>query len=172
MNARASSAIAAAAAPSLQGLEPVVDEGTRIVVLGSFPGGASLAAAQYYAHPQNHFWRIVGAVLDLPLREWPYERRLQALLERGIGLWDAYAACDREGSLDSAIRNAQPNMFKRLLDAAPELERVLHNGKTSGRFAPAFAEHGLDVRVLPSTSPANASWTFEAKLDAWRAALT
>jgi len=160
------------AAPALRGLAPVLDRHSRIVILGSFPGGASLAAAQYYAHPQNQFWRILGAVLDAPLSSLPYAQRLDVLLSHNVGLWDVYDACDREGSLDSAIRNARPNEFAQLLALAPQLQRVCHNGKASGRFAPQLQALGLQTHVLPSTSPANASWRFEAKLAAWRQALT
>ncbi|HEU4622883.1 MAG TPA: DNA-deoxyinosine glycosylase [Burkholderiaceae bacterium] len=156
----------------MHGLAPVIDATTRLVILGSFPGGASLAAAQYYAHPQNHFWRIVGTVLGEPLVSMPYTQRLECLLARQIGLWDVYQACDREGSLDSAIRNARVNDFAQMLTRAPELSRVCHNGKASARFAPVLESLGLQTRVLPSTSPANASWSFEAKLAVWREALS
>lgn len=157
--------------PRLRGLPPVADARTRVVILGSFPGAASLAAREYYAHPQNQFWRIVGEVIGQPLPALAYRDRLAAMLEAGLGLWDVYASCTREGSLDSAIRAATPNDFQRLRRLAPHLLRVCHNGKTSGRFAPAFADDAVEVCVFPSTSPAYASLRYEDKRAQWAAAL-
>src|SRR5689334_3593579 len=90
-------------APELAGLPPVIDRHTRLVVLGSFPSVASLAAGQYYAHPRNHFWPILSALWGVDLRVLPYPQRLKDVLRRGLGIWDVYARCRREGSLDSAI---------------------------------------------------------------------
>jgi TDG/mug DNA glycosylase family protein len=152
----------------LAGLPAIVNQDTKILILGSFPGEASLQASQYYAHPRNQFWNLLSAVLDMDLRQLPYPMRLQALQARHIGLWDVIAACAREGSLDSAIRHAQSNDFSRLKHQCPKLVRVCFNGKTSGKFAPQFAEAGFETLVLPSSSPANAQWSFEEKLSAWR----
>ena len=154
----------------LAGLPPVIATGTRLVVLGSFPGVASLAAGQYYGHPRNHFGPIAGNLLGLPLAAMPYAERLAVLRERGVGLWDVYAACRRVGSLDSAIREPQPNDLARLQQLAPGLRAVAHNGGESARTMRLTAALGLAVFKLPSTSPANASWSFERKLAAWRAA--
>ena len=88
----------------LQGLPPAIGASTRLVVLGSFPGVASLQAQQYYAHPRNHFWPILSALWNTDLKALPYAERLQQMLARGLGLWDVYASCEREGSLDSAIQ--------------------------------------------------------------------
>jgi len=155
----------------LTGLAPVVAPQSRILILGSFPGAASLAAGQYYAHRQNRFWPIVGEVLGRNLVALDYAARLAALRDAGLALWDVYAACEREGSLDSAIRLAEPNDFAALRQQAPGLARICHNGKTSGRFAEHWRSLGFDVRVLPSTSPANASIPHATKLAAWRDAL-
>jgi len=155
----------------LHGLPPVVDPQTRVMVLGSFPGGASLAAGQYYAHPRNQFWRILGEVLEIDLVALAYGRRLEHLLAARIGLWDVYGACERAGSLDAAIRNAQPNDFAGLLACTPSLERVCHNGQASARFARRFQSLDLEVRILPSTSPAHAARSYAQKLTLWREAL-
>jgi hypoxanthine-DNA glycosylase len=161
-----------AAAPlRLTGLPPLVSRNTRLLVLGSFPGAASLARQQYYAHAQNHFWKILQAIWPgSPLATGPdsYRGRCEWLLERGLGLWDVYASCEREGSLDSAIRNAQVNDFAGLKGHCPRLELIAHNGGESFRHAKYTATLGLPVYRLPSTSPANASWSFERKLAAWR----
>jgi len=153
----------------LQGFPPVIAHNTHTLLLGSFPGEASLAAAQYYAHPRNQFWRLLGAVLgEMALHELPYHARLACVLRYGIGIWDVLDACRREGSLDSAIRNAQPNDFASLRDHAPRLKKICFNGKTAGRFAHVIAQAGYDTLILPSSSPANARLSFDGKLALWR----
>lgn len=146
-----------AGAPALRGLPPVIDAGIETLILGSFPSPASLGARQYYAHPRNHFWPILGLALGEPLVELPYRERLERVLAHGIGIWDVLGACDREGSLDAAIRNRVPNDFARLRRRAPALRLVLFNGTTAGRHAPDLAAAGYATVVLPSTSPAHAS---------------
>ena len=153
----------------LQGLAPVVTPTTRLVVLGSFPGRASLAAQQYYGHPRNHFWPILSALWSVDLPAMDYESRLATIRARGLGLWDVYAACRREGSLDSAIEDARCNDLASLKTIAPSLSAIAHNGGESARAMKASAALGVAVVKLPSTSPANASWSFERKLAAWRA---
>ena len=154
--------------PLLTGLAPVIAPDTRILVLGSFPGAASLAAQQYYAHPRNQFWKLVGALVGEDLYGLPYEERLPRLLAHRFGLWDVLAACEREGSLDSAIRKPAANDFERLHKLCPQLETVGFNGQASGKFAPQFAEAGYRTVVLPSSSPAHMAMTFEQKLAVWR----
>ena len=155
--------------PLLEGLPPVFSCRTQLVVLGSFPGQASLQAREYYAHPRNQFWPLLSALWGLDLRALPYAQRLAALLERGLGVWDVYAACRRAGSLDSAIRDARPNDLALLRRRAPGLRAVAHNGGESARSMRVTRELGVAVHRLPSSSPANASWSFERKLQAWRA---
>lgn len=157
--------------PRLQGLPPVLARHTRCIVLGSFPGEASLARQQYYGHPRNHFWPLLAAVWGVDLVAMPYRRRLAEVRRRGLGIWDVYASCRRDGSLDADIEVAELNDFARLMRRAPHLQLVLHNGGESARAARVLASLGLATRRLPSTSPANASWSFERKLAAWRAAM-
>lgn len=155
----------------LNALPPLVNSDTRLLILGSFPGVASLRAQQYYGHPQNHFWRILQAI-------WPFEAgntgaisyqiRSEWLLSKKLGLWDVYASCEREGSLDSNIRHAVLNDFAGLRQLCPHLEAIAHNGGESFKHARHSSALGLPVYRLPSTSPANASWSFERKLAAWR----
>lgn len=154
--------------PSLACLSPVVDHDTQILILGSFPGAASLAAQQYYGHPRNQFWSLLSAVLNDDLVGLNYGDRLQRLLSHRIGLWDVIANCERSGSLDSAIRNPQHNDFTALKRRVPQLGRICFNGKTSGKFAPDFNQAGFQTLVLPSSSPANAQFSFSEKLAAWR----
>ena len=158
----------------LTGLAPVVSRQTRLLVLGSFPGAASLAAQQYYAHPRNQFWPIVTALLATDPQAVcaaSYKERCAWLLSVGLGLWDVYAACEREGSLDAQIRNAQPNDFARLRSLCPQLKAIAHNGGESFKHARQTAALGVPIVRLPSTSPANASWSVERKRAAWRAVL-
>lgn len=152
----------------LAGFGPVVGPRTRLMVLGSFPGVASLAQRQYYAHPRNQFWPILSALWRLDLRALPYPERLEVLRERGLGLWDVYARVRREGSLDSAIEAAELNDLAGLRRIAPGLEAVAHNGAESARTMRRLQALGFAVHRLPSTSPANAGWSFERKLAAWR----
>lgn len=151
----------------LQGLAPVFGPHTRLLVLGSFPGVASLRAQQYYGHPQNHFWKILGAVWGLPLVQMPYPERVDALLAHGLGLWDVYGACERQGSLDANIQAAELNDLAWLRSQCPQLQAIAHNGGESFRHARHTEQFGLPVVKLPSTSPANASWSFERKRAAW-----
>jgi hypoxanthine-DNA glycosylase len=153
----------------LRGLAPVLADETRLVVLGSFPSAASLTAQQYYAHPRNHFWPILSALWGIELAALPYARRIDEVRARGLGIWDVYAACRREGSLDTAIEDAAPNDLAGLKRRAPALQAVAHNGGESARSMRVTRALGLPVYRLPSTSPANASWSFERKLAAWRA---
>ena len=153
---------------TLSGLAPVIDANIRILILGSFPGAASLAAGQYYAHPRNQLWRLLSEVTGENLYALPYAERLPRLIARRIGLWDVLGACEREGSLDSNIRNPAANDFARLRVLCPVLETIGFNGKTSARFAAIFAAEGYRTLVLPSTSPAHASMNFEQKLSEWQ----
>jgi hypoxanthine-DNA glycosylase len=156
----------------LRGLAPVIGPAPRLLILGSFPGEASLAQARYYAHPRNRFWPILGALLEEPLPELAYEARLERLRARRIALWDVLGACRREGSLDAAIRDARGNDFDALLAAMPRLGAVAFNGATAARAAPVFAARGLATLRMPSTSPAHAALSHDAKLARWAALRT
>jgi len=163
------SARVAAATQRLRGLAPVVAAETRLLVLGSFPSAASLAAAQYYAHPRNQFWTILSTLWSVDLRALPYAARLAEVRRSGLGIWDVYASCRREGSLDSAIEEAVPNDLAALVATLPRLSAIAHNGGESARamrWTRTLARH---VVQLPSSSPANASWSLARKVDAWRA---
>jgi double-stranded uracil-DNA glycosylase len=159
----------ATSAMTLYSFPPVLTRHSRVLILGSFPGAASLAAAQYYAHPRNQFWRLLGALLNEPLPELDYATRLERLLAHQIGLWDVLAACERRGSLDAAIRHATPNDLSALRLHAPLLEKICFNGKTAGRFAPIMCAAGYQTQVLPSSSPAYAMLSFQEKLTQWQA---
>src|ERR1043166_4318158 len=140
-------------APS-EGFPPVVDSRAQVLILGSFPSAKSLAQGQYYAHPQNQFWKLLSLVLHRELTAMNYAERLAVLREHRIALWDVIGRCTRAGSLDSSIRSAQHNDFSRVLAVASRLDRVCFNGKTSGRLEPLFRQWGYATLVLPSSSPA------------------
>jgi len=147
---------------------PQVRDDTRLLILGSLPGAASLAAARYYANPRNQFWRLVGGAMEEEIAALAYEARLARLLERGIGLWDTVAAAERQGSLDSAIRLESASDLAGLAGRLPALDAMAFNGGTAARvgrrqLGPA---PGFDMIDLPSSSPAY-TLSFEAKLAAW-----
>ncbi len=145
-----------------------MDSHVRVLVLGSLPGEESLARAQYYANPRNHFWRLMSAVIELDLVPLSYEERLEALLGAHIGLWDSVASATRSGSLDSAIKGHKANSLGALAASLPELRAIAFNGATSARIGQkALGAEGSFARVaLPSSSPAF-TIPFERKLEAW-----
>lgn len=148
---------------------PVCAPDARVLVLGSMPGVASLNARQYYAHPRNAFWPVMYALWgETPPAE--YEKRLEFLKAHRVALWDVAAACFREGSLDSGIRNARPNDFAALFAACPEIRAVFFNGQAAWtlyhRLCPELGGGAARTR-LPSTSSAY-TMPFEQKLAAWR----
>ena len=147
---------------------PIVDIDTRVLILGSLPGEASLAAARYYAHPQNAFWRLTGAVIGLDLQAMDYEDRLFALRQARIGLWDVIASAERSGSLDAAIRGPEAADLRGLLTGLPNLRAVAFNGGLAARLGGRIlADAPIALIPLPSSSPAHAR-PFEQKLAVWR----
>jgi TDG/mug DNA glycosylase family protein len=152
----------------LTGLPPVLNSQTRILILGSFPGAASLAAAQYYAHPRNQFWRLLSALFNEDFVTLHYAERLNRIAERHVGLWDVIAACERKGSLDTAIRQAKQTDFSILKNSYPAIHTIGFNGKTAGKAAPVFEAAGYRTCILPSSSPAHAQLSFAQKLVQWR----
>jgi TDG/mug DNA glycosylase family protein len=154
----------------LQALPPVVDAGTRLLILGSLPSALSLAAREYYGNPRNHFWALIGSVIDVPeFAALPYAERLGILRERGIGLWDAIAEAEREGSADATLRHVVPADLTGLAKGLPQLRVIAFNGERSERLAmrhhPGLAERYTLLR-LPQSSPARAMPPGE-KMSAW-----
>ena len=151
---------------------PVAREDARVLILGSMPSVESLRQGFYYGHPRNAFWRILAEVFEAPLpRDVPAKRAL--LADNGVALWDVLQSCEREGSLDSAIRDPRPNDFAALFAACPGIQRVLFNGGIARtlfqRHCSAYLQ-GRDWAQMPSTSPAY-TLSYERKLAQWRAAL-
>jgi hypoxanthine-DNA glycosylase len=148
---------------------PVTNAGTLVLILGSLPGEVSLARQRYYAHPRNQFWRLVGAVAGVELEALRYEPRLEALLGRGIGLWDTVGAATRRGSLDGNIRGIERNALADLVESLPKLRAVGFNGgKSAALGIPQLSgREGLALVPLPSSSPAF-TLPFDDKLAHWR----
>lgn len=150
---------------------PVIREDTQLLVLGSLPGAASLAAGRYYAHPRNLFWRLIGAAIGRELEPLAYEARLAALLDAKVGLWDTVASAERPGSLDADIRLHEASDLAALVAGLPALRAIAFNGATAAKIGrkELGEARGLTLIDLPSSSPAYASLSFERKLAAWRA---
>ena len=164
-----------ASMPPIHGFPPIAGPLATRLVLGSMPGVASLAARQYYAHPRNSFWRIVEATLGVA-EELGYDARCAGLVASGVALWDVLAQCRREGSLDSAIDESTlvANDFAAFLRAHPRIGAIYFNGAKAWHSYRKHVLPGLPralaaipTRCLPSTSPANASYSFERKLQHW-----
>jgi TDG/mug DNA glycosylase family protein len=161
------------------GFPPIVDSHARVLVLGSLPGQRSLQMQQYYAQPQNAFWRIMGVLFGAGL-DLPYEQRAARLRKSGIALWDVVAAAERDGSLDASIVTSSiiVNDFAKFFARQRGIELVCFNGAKAAqlyrrRVLPTLPQiaAALPLRALPSTSPAHASLAFEQKLEHWAAAL-
>ena len=151
------------------GFAPVVDADTRLLILGSLPGDASLKAAQYYGHPRNAFWRLIGGVIGSDLVALPYEERLAALKRAGVGLWDVIASAERPGSLDAAIRRPEAADLRGLVAGLPKLEVVAFNGGKAAKLGRLILKNppdGVALIDLPSSSPAHAG-PLEEKATAW-----
>lgn len=133
-------------------LQPIVDENSRLLVLGSMPSGASLAAKQYYAHPRNRFWPIVFAFFDRPFST-DYDARMALCRQKGIALWDAAARCKRAGSLDATMTDVEGNDIDGLLKNYPNIQAVFCNGRASETYCRRF--NAVEPVYLPSTSPLN-----------------
>ena len=164
----------------LESFAPVAAPDARVLILGSMPGAESLRQGQYYAHPRNQFWDVMGELCGAP-RTLPYPQRLAKLTAARVALWDVLQFCEREGSLDSNIVPASemPNDFARFLAAHPAITTVCFNGQ---KAAKAFQRHvmptldaerraALRLVTLPSTSPAHAAMSRSEKAARWRAAL-
>jgi hypoxanthine-DNA glycosylase len=159
------------------GFPPIEAASATVLILGSMPGEASLAAGEYYAHPRNQFWPIMGELVGAR-PGLSYENRLCILKSAGIALWDVLRSCSREGSLDSRIATASivPNDFDAFFRHHPEISLIFFNGSKAEQcfwryVRPSLKSEPWQYRRLPSTSPANAGTSYEKKLDAWRAVM-
>lgn len=153
-------------------LDPIIDQNSQVLILGSMPGVESLAKQQYYANPRNHFWRILTTIFD---NEDPvdYSARISVLHENRVALWDVIQSCQRTGSLDSNIKDEEPNDFQKLLKSYPHIKYIMFNGgKAYEVFKKQIGFHSfsdIDFIKLPSTSPTPGRnvKSFAEKLEEW-----
>ncbi len=147
--------------------EPVYDENSRILILGSFPSVKSREQKFFYGHPQNRFWKVTATVFGDAV-PGTIEEKKSFLLRHHIAAWDVIYSCDIKGSSDSSIRNVMPTDLRKIIQNS-QVQAVYCNGKTSGKMYKKYHEKNLDIsaEVLPSTSPANAAWSLERLVEVW-----
>ena len=147
---------------------PLYDEESKILILGSFPSVKSREMKFFYGHPQNRFWKVIASIFDEKIPE-SIEEKKELILRNHLALWDVIAECEITGSSDASIKNAKANDLSEILDNAP-IQRIIVNGKTAEKLYIKYIEPvtGIKAVVLPSTSPANAAWSLERLVDAWR----
>ena len=152
--------------------KPQISENSKILVLGSMPGVKSLEMQQYYAHPQNRFWKLMGLFCNCKnMHEFNYEQKINTLLKNNFALWDVIKTCEREGSLDSDIEKEIPNKIPKLLKKYKNIETICLNGnKAYTAFKKHFPELMKQYKIckMPSTSPANAKYTLQKLYDEWK----
>ncbi len=151
--------------------DPIYDENSRILILGTFPSVRSREVQFYYGHPRNRFWKTLAALLQADFPQ-TVEEKIRFLKTHHIALWDTCAACDIDGSADATIRRTIPNDIRPILKTA-DIRAIFCGGKTAGGLYEKhiFPQTGIPAVVLPSTSPANAAYTEDMLIDAWSAIL-
>ncbi len=156
---------------SIASFPPAVTPNCRTLILGTVPGVESLRQQQYYAHKHNAFWKIMGEIFAFD-SALPYHERLAELNRNGVGLWDTVKCCERQGSLDSEIKNPVYNDFAWLFSEYPELRKVCLNGQGAAKFFRQYQRQyslpELEIHILPSSSPAHATLRYADKLARWR----
>jgi double-stranded uracil-DNA glycosylase len=158
--------------------DPIANINAKVLILGSMPGAASLRAGEYYAHPRNHFWRLLQALVGLDPAS-SYQLRIQALQSASIALWDVLHSCSREGSMDASIDKSTQtaNDFQTFFAQHASITHVFFNGSAAEQIyrrvvLPTLKLKKIEYMRLPSSSPANASFSFERKLEAWKSVLS
>lgn len=149
-------------------IQPVYDENSKILILGSFPSVKSREQMFFYGHPQNRFWKVLSAVYECDVPNTIGEKR-SFLLSHRIALWDVISSCEIVGSSDSSIKNVEPSDLTRIFDCA-DIEKIFLNGKTAERFYNKYQRHKFNKEAicLPSTSPANAVYSVDKLIEKWR----
>lgn len=147
---------------------PIIDNNSKIIILGSIPGVKSLEKQQYYGHPQNKFWKIIFELLNEEFTE-DYAERINILKKHNIALWDVIDSCERKGSLDSEIKNEEANQIEELLEDYPNIKAIFCNGGKSYKNLQKILgkNYKIPVFLLPSTSPLH-TVSFEKKLEEWK----
>ncbi len=155
----------------LKSFKPIINEKSKILILGSMPGIKSLEATEYYAHPNNRFWKIMAVIWNRPnLEKADYKTKTETLLKNNIALWDTIKSCKRAGSLDSDIQNETPNNIRELLKNYPNIKTICLNGNKSysafKKYFPDLSEK-YNCKKMPSTSPANAKYSLDKLVEDW-----
>jgi TDG/mug DNA glycosylase family protein len=145
---------------------PLVCQETRVLILGSLPGQVSLQATEYYAHPRNQFWRLLGEIVQQPLSTLSYPERVSCMLAAGVGLWDVVGSAERAGSLDSDLRQVNYNDLPALVLGLPDLQLIAFNGAAAARGKRMLTDMGIELLQLPSSSPAFTQ-SYANKLAVW-----
>ena len=151
--------------------EPVYDKASEILILGTLPSVKSRENNFYYGHKQNRFWKVLATLLKEPVPDTIEEKKAMLLVHR-IALWDVIQSCDIKGSSDSSIKNVQPTDIGMILEKK-NVTQIYANGNKAGQLYKRyqFPVTGIEATVLPSTSPANAAWSFDRLCEAWRVIL-
>lgn len=149
-------------------IPPLFDSGSKTLILGSFPSVKSREAAFFYGHPQNRFWAVVAAVFETE-KPMTVEKKKELILSNKLALWDVIAQCEIEGSADSTIRDVTANDLSVILKSS-KVDRIFVNGKTAEKYYNKYTFPKTEIKAicLPSTSPANAAWSFERLVEAWK----
>ncbi len=152
----------------LHPIKPLFNMDSKVLILGSFPSLKSREQMFFYGHPQNRFWRVLAEVFSCEVPQTIEEKR-EFILSHNIALWDVIASCEIEGSADSSIRNVVPNDLTQILNSA-DIKQIFVNGKTAEKFYNKYIKEaiGKEAVCLPSTSPANAAWSIEKLVSAWK----
>jgi hypoxanthine-DNA glycosylase len=154
-----------------KGFQPITDNNTELLILGTFPGAKSLGMEQYYADGRNAFWKLISGVINEDLTSLNYKNRIEKLKEQKIGLWDVFSICEREGSQDTKIRNPIESDFFKLKIIAPNLRTVYFNGEKPQKYAEKIlTKMGYSTKLLPSSSGSRAI-PFKNKLNSWKTTL-
>ena len=147
-------------------IEPVYDQDSRILILGSFPSVKSREAKFFYHHPQNRFWKVLAALFQEEVPQ-TIEQKKELLIKHHIALWDVIESCEIKGSSDASITNVKVNDLDRIVKHCP-IEMIITNGKTAQRYYHHYFHYDMPVYSLPSTSPANATYRLEQLIEKWR----
>lgn len=149
-------------------ISPLYDKNSKILILGSFPSQKSREQMFFYGHPQNRFWKVLAAIFESEAPKTVEEKRKFILTNR-LALWDVIASCDIVGSSDSSIKNVVPNDLSKILSVA-NIKQIFVNGKTAEKYYNKYIAKQIEQEAicLPSTSPANAAWSFERLVNAWK----
>jgi hypoxanthine-DNA glycosylase len=157
-----------------EGFPPLIDENTKVLVLGTMPGDRSILTGEYYANPTNHFWNIIFRALNSGVSVFGYKEKTELLLKNRIGLWDVLYRANRIGSLDSNIHNEEFNDFEQLFKDFPKISAIIFNGQKPANYFKGFGNipNDFEFYILPSTSSANTTKTFERKFQEWKDVIT